>query len=146
MSLGQLYKLYNVVLLIKLKEDIMAITTTTILPAPVQQSFSFKLLSVEVPNMIFKIPAMKKNMPRNGGTTLRMRRYNPLSTAMVPLGNTGVTPPAQQLTAVDMDAKISWYGTHVILNEQCTLQSQDPRENGVYKSSLIDLEAVVAFS
>ena len=126
MSLGQLYKLYNVVLLIKLKEDIMAITTTTILPAPVQQSFSFKLLSVEVPNMIFKIPAMKKNMPRNGGTTLRMRRYNPLATAMVPLGNTGVTPPAQQLTAVDMDAKISWYGTHVILNEQCILQSQDP--------------------
>jgi len=40
-------------------------------------------------------------MPRNGGTTLRMRRYNPLSTAMVPLGNTGVTPPAQNLTAVD---------------------------------------------
>ena len=40
-------------------------------------------------------------MPRNGGTTLRMRRYNPLNTAMVPLGNTGVTPPAQALTAVD---------------------------------------------
>jgi hypothetical protein len=52
-------------------------------------------------NMIHKIPAMKKNMPRNGGTTLRMRRYNPLATAMVPLGNTGVTPPAQVLTAVD---------------------------------------------
>jgi len=65
-------------------------------------------------------------MPRNGGTTLRMRRYNPLSTALVPLGNTGVTPPAQQLTAVDIDAKISFYGTYVILNEQVTLQSQDP--------------------
>ena len=48
----------------------MAITTTSILPAPVQQSFSYKLLSVPVPNMIHKIPAMKKNMPRNGGTTL----------------------------------------------------------------------------
>jgi hypothetical protein len=40
----------------------------------VQQSFSYKLLSVPVPNMIHKIPAMKKNMPRNGGTTLRMRK------------------------------------------------------------------------
>ena len=69
---------------------------------------------------------MKKNMPRNGGTTLRMRRYNPLDTAMVPLGNTGVTPPAQNLTAVDIDAKISFYGTFVILNEQVTLQNQDP--------------------
>ena len=104
----------------------MPITTTTILPAPVQQSFSYKLLSVPVPNMIHKIPAMKKNMPRNGGTTLRMRRYNPLATAMVPLGNTGVTPPAQTLTAVDIDARISFYGTYVQLNEQVTLQSQDP--------------------
>ena len=51
--------------------------------------------------MIHKIPAMKKEMPRNGGTTLRMRRYNPLNTAMVPLGNSGITPPPQNLTAVD---------------------------------------------
>ena len=61
-------------------------------------------------NMIHKIAAMRKNMPRNGGTTLRMRRYNPLATAMVPLGNTGVTPPAQQLTAIDIDARMSFYG------------------------------------
>ena len=104
----------------------MSITTTSILPAPVQQSFSYKLLSVPVPNMIHKIPAMKKTMPRNGGTTLRMRRYNPLATAMVPLGNTGITPPAQTLSAVDIDAKVSFYGTYIVLNEQVTLQSQDP--------------------
>jgi hypothetical protein len=42
--------------------------------------------------MIHNIPAVRKQMPRNGGTTLRMRRYNPLNTAMVPLGNSGVTP------------------------------------------------------
>ena len=97
--------------------------------------------------MIHKIPAMLKQMPRNGGTTLRMRRYNPLATAMVPLGNTGVTPPAQNLTAVDIDAKISFYGTYVILNEQVTLQNQDPkRKYGVFKFSLIDLETVVAIS
>ena len=46
-----------------------------------------------------KLPAMLKQMPRNGGTTLRMRRYNPLNTATVPLGNSGITPPPQQLTA-----------------------------------------------
>lgn len=101
-------------------------TTTSTLPAPVQQSFSYKLLSVPVPNMIHNIPAMLKQMPRNGGTTLRMRRYNPLSTATVPLGNTGVTPPPQTLTAINIDAEIDFYGTYIILNEQVTLQNQDP--------------------
>ncbi len=101
-------------------------TTTGVLPAPVQQSFSYKLLSVPVPNMIHNIPAMLKQMPRNGGTTLRMRRYNPLDTATVPLGNSGVTPPPQTLTAVNIDAEIDFYGTYIILNEQVTLQNQDP--------------------
>lgn len=104
----------------------MAITTSSTLPATVQQSFSYKLLSVPTPNFIHKIPAMKKQMPRNGGTTLRMRRYNPLASATVPLGNSGVTPPAQQLTAVNIDAKLDFYGTYVHINEQVTLQSQDP--------------------
>ncbi|MFW6121421.1 MAG: hypothetical protein ACOC80_11060 [Petrotogales bacterium] len=99
----------------------MAITTSSHLSAPVQQSFSYKLLSVPVPNMIHKTAAMKKKIPRNGGTTLRMRRYNQLPTATVPLGNTGVTPPAETLSAVDIDAKMSFYGQHVILNEQVTL-------------------------
>lgn len=111
----------------------MAITTTSVLPAPVQQSFSMKLLSVPVPSMIHKIPATLKTMPSKGGTTLRMRRYNPLDTAMVPLGNSGITPPAQQLTAVDIDAKVSFYGTYIMLNEQVTLQSQDPVLNEAAK-------------
>jgi len=42
----------------------MSITTTSVLPAAVQQSFSYKLLSVPVPNMIHKIPAMLKSMPK----------------------------------------------------------------------------------
>lgn len=65
-------------------------------------------------------------MPRNGGTTLRMRRYNPLATAPVPLGNSGITPPPQTLTAVNIDAQMDFYGTYILLNEQVTLQNQDP--------------------
>jgi len=49
--------------------------------------------------MIHKIPAMKKNMPRNGGTTLRMRRYNPLATAMVPLGKFRCNTSASKLNS-----------------------------------------------
>jgi N4-gp56 family major capsid protein len=111
----------------------MAITTSSVLPAPVQQSFSFKLLSVGVPYCIHKIPAMLKQMPRNGGTDLRMRRYNPLNTATVPLGNSGVYPPAQTLSAIDIDAKMNFYGTYVVLNEQVTLQAQDPVLNEAAK-------------
>jgi N4-gp56 family major capsid protein len=101
-------------------------TTSSVLSAPVQQSFDMKLLSVPTPNFIHKIPAMLKNMPSNGGTTLRMRRYNALSSATVPLGNSGIHPPPQQLTAVNIDADMDFYGTYVLLNEQVTLQSQDP--------------------
>lgn len=104
----------------------MSITTTNTLPAPVQQSFSYKLLSVPTPYFIHRIPAMMKRMPRNGGTTLRMRRYNPLPTSKVPLGNTGVTPPPVNLTAVNIDAEMDFYGQYIILNEQVTLQNQDP--------------------
>ena len=104
----------------------MSITTTSLLSAPVQQSFSYKLLSVPVPYMIHKIPAELKNMPRNGGTTLRMRRYNPLATAPVPLGATGITPPPQVLSALNIDATMDFYGSYVLLNEQVTLTSQDP--------------------
>ena len=68
-------------------------------------------------------------MPKNGGRVLRMRRYNPLLTATVPLGNSGIEPPAQLLTAVEIDATVNFYGTYLVLNEQVTLQSQDPREN-----------------
>ena len=111
----------------------MAITTTSVLPPPVQLSFSMKLLSVPVPNMIHKAPAILKKMPAKGGTTFRMRRYNPLNTAMVALGNTGVTPPAQQLTGIDIDATMSFYGTYVQINEQVTLQSNDPVLNEAAK-------------
>lgn len=104
----------------------MSITTTSSLPAPVQQSFSYKLLAVPVPNMIHKLGAMLYRMPRNGGSILRMRRYNPLNTATVPLGNSGISPPPQSQTAVDIDARIDFYGTYVYINEQVTLQNQDP--------------------
>lgn len=104
----------------------MAITTTNVLPASVQQSFNAKLLSVQVPHVIHNLPAEKKMMPRNGGTTMRFRRFNKLSTAKVPLGTSGVNPPAQTVTAVEIDAKLSFYGTYIIVNEQVVLQSNCP--------------------
>jgi N4-gp56 family major capsid protein len=103
----------------------MAVTTTSVLPPQVTQSATLKLLSVPTPNFIHKLGAMYGTMPRNGGTTKRYRRYNPLASALVPLGNTGVTPPPVSLTSVDIDAQMSFYGSYIELNEQTVLQNQE---------------------
>ncbi len=103
----------------------MAITTTGTLPAAVQQSFALKLLSVPTPEFIHKIPAIKDEMKRKGGPIKRYRRYNALNSSLVPLGNSGVTPPSQNLTAVDIDARIDYYGTYVEINEQTILENQE---------------------
>lgn len=110
----------------------MATTTTSVLSAPVQRSFDYKLLSVPVPYMIHTVPAVHKTMPAKGGDTLRMRRYRALKTAKAPLGNSGIEPPAQELTAVDIDAKINFYGTYVRLNEQVTLTFGRCKTEGDY--------------
>jgi len=47
-------------------------------------------------------------MDQQAGDILRRRRYQNLQTAPVPLGNGIVDPPAQQLTALDIDARIDW--------------------------------------
>jgi hypothetical protein len=48
-------------------------------------------------------------MDQQAGDILRRRRYQNLQTAPVPLGNGIVDPPAQQLTALDIDARIDWF-------------------------------------
>ncbi len=65
-------------------------------------------------------------MDQQAGDILRRRRYQNLLTAPVPLGNGIVDPPAQQLTALDIDARIDWYGTYIILQEQVMLINEDP--------------------
>lgn len=104
----------------------MAINTTATLSAPVQDNFDRKLLLVKTPYLIHGVAAVPKRMPAGGGTSLRQRRYDKLKTATVPLGNSGVTPAGQLLNATDIDSTISFYGTYVKINEQVTLQSQDP--------------------
>ena len=109
-----------------------------------QQRFDMKLLSRPMPDLIHKIFAMKKRLPERSGQILRMRRYNNLATATVPLGPTGVNPPPQSLSALDMDAKVEWYGSFVIITDQVSLINEDPKKCGVSKSSLIDLELLAA--
>ncbi len=102
------------------------ITTPDTLPAPVQQTFDDVLLSVRTPNLIHKLAALTKRLPSKGGRTLRMARYDRLQTNPVPLGPSGATPPAMALNRIDIDATMSFYGGFVAINQQVTLQNQDP--------------------
>jgi|SRR5271170_67513 len=104
----------------------MAITTINTLPAPVQQWFDKVLLSRPMPNLMYKRFGLKKTLPSREGRTIRFRRYNNLAPAIVPLGPSGVSPAAQSLTAVDIDATIEWYGSYVLITDQVTAVNQDP--------------------
>lgn len=138
------------------------LTNPNTLPPEVQQTMDDVLLSVRTPNLIMKLGALSKRLANKGGTTLRMSRYDRLPTAPVPLGPTGETPPATPLTRVDIDATMSFFGLFVAINQQVTLQNQDPVLNEcaellglsmrmtedqlklseLNKSSLIDLKAL----
>lgn len=104
----------------------MTITTTNSLPAPVQQWFDNVLLSRPMPKLIHKQMALKKELPPNSGRTARYRRYTNLATATVPLPDSGLTPPGQVLNAVDIDARLDWYGTYVTITDQVMFVNQDP--------------------
>jgi N4-gp56 family major capsid protein len=75
-----------------------------------QQWFDNVLLSRPMPKLIHKQMALKKQLPPNSGRIARYRRYTNLLTATVPLPDSGLTPPGQVLSAVDIDARIDWYG------------------------------------
>lgn len=64
-------------------------------------------------------------MPKNGGTTLRRRRYNRPPPILTPLGPSGQQPPPLSLTALNLDATMGFYGGYYYINEQVILQSQE---------------------
>jgi len=101
-------------------------TTSAVLPAPIQQRFSAKLLSTPQARLIHRLAAVPYVMPENSGDTLRMRRYTRLETVPVPVNPAMMNPPSQLLTAVDIDATIDWYATYTIITKQVTLINQDP--------------------
>jgi len=104
----------------------MPITTTSTMPPAIQASFDQAILSTPTRNFIYNICAERRRMPKNGGDTIRFKRYTQLPAALAPLGNSGITPPSSNLTAVYVDAKMSFYGSWIGVNEQVQLQSQDP--------------------
>ena len=101
------------------------ITTESVLPAPVQQRFDMKLLAVRVPNLIHTATADKRSLTEREGDIMRMRRYSKYDISPVPLDFT-TNPPPQSKGAVDIDAKIEFYGSYEIITKRVTLINEDP--------------------
>lgn len=101
-------------------------TTTIVLPPPVQQKFNDKLLATPQARLIHGMVATPYEMDERSGDIVRMRRYTRLNTAPVPIGPAMMNPPVQTLNAVDIDAKIDWYATYIVITKQVTLINQDP--------------------
>lgn len=101
-------------------------TTIQTLSAAVEQSLSLKMLSIPTPYYIYGLTANYKRLPAGGGTTLRQRRYDPLQPSTVPLSKYGDTPPPTPVSAVNIDARVEFYGQYIQINERVTLQAQEP--------------------
>jgi len=103
----------------------MPITTTSILAPQVQIEFDKRILATPFAEYIHRMGADEYSLGANNGDTKRLTRYDEIDSALAPLESTGVTPPADLLTGVNIDAKIDYYGTWIELNEQVTLQRSD---------------------
>jgi N4-gp56 family major capsid protein len=101
-------------------------TTTNILPPPVQQQFSEKMLSTPMARLVHNLFAVPRTMEGDNGKTLRMRRYNRIQTAPSPVDPLFLNPPAQRLTEIDIDATVNWYSTYIVLTREVTAINQDP--------------------
>ena len=110
------------------------LTTTLNLTPQILASACEELLAVKVPNFIHKLPAELYLMPRNGGTTLRRRRYNRPPPIVTPLGPSGQQPPPLSLTALNLDATMGFYGGYYYINEQVILQSQEDKMNVLWQN------------
>jgi N4-gp56 family major capsid protein len=103
----------------------MAINTQSNLPAPQQIYFDNVLLSVEQPDLIHKMCAMKRTMPNKSGNVLRQRRPGTLATAPIPLEGTGTHPALQLMSVMDFDIRLKTYGTGVAIHEDVIMCNQD---------------------
>jgi len=73
--------------------------------------------------MLFATPV---ELPDNQGFIDRQSRYDRLDLFPVPLDDSQVNPPAQQLNRVDVDCRVRVYATYIVLTRQVTITNEDP--------------------
>lgn len=84
--------------------------TLTNLQPEVAVQFCMRMLSRPMPDLVADTGNYHVSMEENEGNILRQSRYDNLPTQPVPLGPTGMNPPAMTLNRIDIDAQLDFYG------------------------------------
>lgn len=104
----------------------MAETTTTQIPAEVNNFYDRTLLFRAVPLFLHTRWAQVRDIPRKAGTTtIKFRRYGNLTAATTALSE-GITPTGSQLSVTDITATVLQYGDYVTITDVLDYSSQDP--------------------
>lgn len=104
----------------------MAATTTTQIPAEVNNFYDRTLLLRAIPLFVHTRWAQIRDIPRKSGTTvIKFRRYGNLSAATTALTE-GTTPTGSQLSVTDITATVLQYGDFIQITDVLDYQSQDP--------------------
>lgn len=104
----------------------MAATTTTQIPAEVNNFYDRTLLFRAVPLFLHTRWAQVRDIPRKAGTTtIKFRRYGNLTAATTALSE-GITPAGSQLSTTDITATALQYGDFVTITDVVDYSSQDP--------------------
>lgn len=96
------------------------------LPPQIQQRYNAKLLSTPERNLVHMLGAVPIELPDNNGFIDRQSRYDRLDLFPVPLDDSQINPPAQQLNRVDVDCRVRVYATYIVLTRQVTITNEDP--------------------
>lgn len=104
----------------------MAATTTTQIPAEVNNFYDRTLLFRAVPLFVHTRWAQVRDIPRKAGTTtIKFRKYGNLTAATTALTE-GTTPTGSQLSVTDITATVLQYGDFIMITDVLDYQSQDP--------------------
>lgn len=104
----------------------MGATTTTTIPAEVNNFYDRTLLLRAVPLFVHTRWAQVRDIPRKAGTTtVKFRRYGNLTAATTTLSE-GITPTGSSLSVTDITATCLQYGDFITITDVLDYSSQDP--------------------
>lgn len=104
----------------------MTNTTTTQIPAEVNNYYDRNLLTRVIPLFLHRMWAQVRPLPKKAGAvTIKFRRYSNLVAATTPLSE-GITPLGSQMSVTDITAVVAQYGDYITVTDVLDYQTQDP--------------------
>lgn len=104
----------------------MGLTTTTQIPAEVNNYYDRNLLEAAAPLLLHTKWAQVRDIPRKAGTKIiKFRKYSLLAAATTPLTE-GITPVGSSLSVTDITAEALQYGDFITVTDVLDFTTEDP--------------------